>query len=159
MTIELWEMARYLPERRADYNYTLDIAPHNSMRFVGSKHQAIYPLDNKRLAVVPICDTSSFDIELNWDLLEESDAGIIISLYHDVWKCNGSERTFYWQHPTETSNLYIARFLGEPTGEQIAGYVGYMSIGVTLRLEGIYSAITTTTTTTTSTVSTTTTAP
>lgn len=155
MTIELWHMARYLPERRADYHGTLSITPHEVLPFEGGKHQAIYELDNKRLAVVPICSTSSFDIQLQWTHLTESDAGTILAFYHDTSKCNGSQRTFYWQHPTETSNLYIARFLSPPKGEQVAGYVGYMSISVSLRLEGVYSAITTTTTTTSSTTTTT----
>lgn len=137
MTVAESYMATYLPGITAEYDYTLSITPHEGMPVEGGKHQTIFELDDKSLVVVPIGDASAFDISLKWTLITEADAGTILSLYHDVNKCNGSEKSFYWSHPTETSNTYVVRFIEPPTFEWVAGYVGYMSVAIRVRVEGV----------------------
>jgi hypothetical protein len=138
MTANTWEMAHYLSVAVADYNYTLNIPPHNVMPIAGSKNQVSYELDDKTVSVVPISNTSSFDVELQYEAISESNAGLILDLYHDTEKCNGSQKTFYWTHPFESGNTYVVRFLGPVRMLRSVEYGNYLTLdSITLRVEGV----------------------
>jgi hypothetical protein len=138
MTIQTWHMAAYLPVKTADYNYTLDIPPHNVMPIDGSKHQVIYELDDKTVSVVPVSTVSSFDVELQWEALSETNAGILIAMYHDTTKCNGSQKTFYWKEPFDADNTYVARFMSPVRMVRSVEYGNYLTVdSVIIRVEGV----------------------
>lgn len=138
MTVETWHIASYLPVKVADYDYTLEMAPHNVMPIVGNKHQVVYELDDNSVSVVPISNVASFDVELQWEAITEANAGIIMSLYYDTSKANGSEHTFYWKNPFETGNTYVARFMGPIRNVRSVEYGNFLTIeSVTIRVEGL----------------------
>jgi hypothetical protein len=138
MTVETWHIAYYLQTAVADYDYTLEMAPHNVMPIEGGKHQAVYPMDDNSVSVVPISNVASFDVELQWEAVTEANAGIIMSLYYDTSKANGSEHTFYWKNPFETDNIYVVRFMGPIRSVRSVEYGNYLTIdSVTIRVEGV----------------------
>jgi len=136
---EAWEMASYLDPKEADYDYTLDIGPHDVMPIVGDKKQSIYEMDDGSLAVIPISNQSIFDIELQWSgSLTEEDAGIIIALYNAPTQACRSYRTFYWKHPQE-ENVYTVRFMGPLTTRYTYQHGQRILIdSIRLRVEGNY---------------------
>ena len=103
-------MSDYLPTLTADYNYTLNIAPHLIMPEEGRKKQIIYEYDDGSITVATLSNIAQFDIILQWNWLTYTDAGTIKDLWHNTSKANGSENTFYFYHPIDAKE-YVVRFL------------------------------------------------
>lgn len=130
------EMIDYLSEVSADYNYVLDIPPQNVMDVTGDKPQIMHKFDDGSVAVVTRSNQSYFEILLQFDVLEETDANEIFDLWHDSDKANGRENTFYWEHPIEL-NIYTVRFMEVIKRTQShANYLLASISGIILRVEG-----------------------
>lgn len=131
------KMIDYLSEKTADYAYVLDIPPQNIMDITGAKKQTLHEFDDGSVSVVTRSNQSYFDVMLQYDILEETDADEIFDLWHDTAKANGSINTFYWEHPIEL-NIYTVRFLQRITRTQShANYLLAGISGIVLRVEGI----------------------
>lgn len=131
-------MADYLSAVSADYTAeTLSVTPQNVMTENSMKKQVVHEADDKTVAVTSYTDDSLFEIELQWDIISDEDAGTIMDFWNNSSKANGREWTFYWQHPIE-SNIYTVRFLSPLSRSKRAGRVGYQEISsVKLRVEGV----------------------
>lgn len=132
------DISTYLSDKTADYTTTeLSVAPQNIMTEEGRKNQIVYEMDDSSPYVVNLSD-SWFNMTLEWTYLSDTggDAETILQMYHDSNRANGSENTFYWQHPKD-GNTYTVRFMtplrrvykaNMPDGKSVAQ--------VTLRIEG-----------------------
>lgn len=129
-------MVDYLPAKMPDYNYTLNITPMRTMPIKGQKKQVVHEYDDESVTVIPFSSQSKFDIQLQWDWLEDADAEELLDLWHNINRANGKERTFYWQHPLE-SNVYVVRFMEPLTIVATSNHVNAKEIKqITLRIEG-----------------------
>lgn len=131
-------MADYLPTKTADYILeSLSIVPQIELSYSNKKIQDIHEADDGSILVSSYSDNVFFDISLTWEYVTIADADFIISLWTDTTKCNGSEKTFYWVHPTD-GFTYVARFMSKPTSKQTGNIASFRGIsGVTLRIEGV----------------------
>jgi len=130
-------MSDYLSEVEADYAYVFDIPPQNIMDEDGAKNQIIHTFDDGSISVVSKSTVSRFTIQLQFDVLEETDADTIIDLWHDTEKANGSERTFYWEHPIE-GTVYTVRQLALIKRSQAhQNYLLAQISGMVLNVEGV----------------------
>ena len=132
-------MADYLPGAMADYNYTLNVTPQAVLPQEGDRKQVVHEYDDGTVAVVTLASQSQFNIRLQWDLIPDADASIILDLYHDPNKANGRAYTFYSHHPIDERD-YVVRFMTQLTQTLQAGLAGYReNPQITLRVEGVKS--------------------
>jgi hypothetical protein len=136
----LYTMRDFLTEKVADYEFLLDIPATVSMPEVGDKTQEVHKFDDGSVDVASLSDTSFFEVEIQWDVLTQEDAGIILDLWHNSNKANGRERTFYWENPKD-GFTYVVRFM-EPVRVVSQHTLGdYVTIERTvLRVEGFSTA-------------------
>ena len=131
------EMIDYLSEVEADYAWVLDIPPQNVMDIEGDKKQIVHEFDDGSVAVVEKSTQSYFNISVQWDVLESDDADTLFDLWHDTDKANGSERTFYWEHPIE-GTVYTVRQLALIKRSQAhQNYLLAQISGMVLNVEGV----------------------
>ena len=130
-------MADYLPVAIADYTYTLNVTPQAVLPQEGDRKQVVHEYDDGTVAVVTLAQQSQFNIRLQWTLIADADASIILDLYHDPNKANGRAYTFYFYHPIDERE-YVVRFMTPLTQTIRAGFVGYReNPEITLRAEGV----------------------
>lgn len=130
-------MKDFLTAKTATYTTTtLSVTPQSILPEMGYKTQIAHTFDDGSMSVASVSDASYFDVELQFNVLTESDAGTILDFWHSTSKANGMENTFYWDHPKET-NVYVARFLGPitKTNKWIMGLLVSVD-SVKLRVEG-----------------------
>ncbi|NCC45138.1 MAG: hypothetical protein EOM18_16500 [Clostridia bacterium] len=132
------DMSTYLSSKTADYTTTeLSVTPHNVMTEESVKNQIIYELDDASAFVVNLSD-SYFLVTLEWTYLSDSstDAETILDFWNHSTKGNGSERTFYWQHPID-GKTYTVRFMTPLRRvRSVDKPSGYAVSQITLRVEG-----------------------
>lgn len=103
-------MFDYLDAATADYTLaTLSVTPQQVLVETGSKNQVVHQADDNSEEYISFSNDSIFYVSLQWEILTESDAGIIFDFFHDSAKGNGITRTFYWEHPTD-GHTYVVRF-------------------------------------------------
>ena len=131
-------MSDYLSAVPADYtDETLSVTPQKVLPEDSIKKQVVHEADDKTIAVTSFANDSIFEIELQWDIISDEEAGIIMDLWNNSSKANGREWTFYWQHPTD-NNIYTVRFLARLRRVKKAGRVGYQEVStINLRVEGV----------------------
>jgi len=132
-------MHDYLSDVAADCVTTLSVTPDAVLTEKGRKHQVLHIFDDASVVGVSINDDSYFEVTLQWDVISESDAGLILDMWHDKTKANGIENMFYWVHPID-GHTYTVRFLTEieRAYSQALGIMQRVS-QVTLRVEGMKS--------------------
>lgn len=110
---DLSEMHNFLSPKTASYTATnFNVSPQRIIFERGEKKSKIYQghdTSNQRFIYK---SASVFEVELQWDVLSESDAGTILDFYHDSAKACGILRTFQWPHPTD-GYTYVVRFIGD----------------------------------------------
>lgn len=131
-------MADYLPTKTADYTATtLSITPQETLEEQGQKKQKAHEFDDGALSVVNLSSANYFKVTLQWNIISDTDAWVILDFWQDSAKANGRENTFYWEHPTD-GNTYVVRFMSSLSRTREAGLVGYQQVSqVTLRVEGV----------------------
>lgn len=130
-------MADYLSAKTANYgNIELDITPHRIMIEEGDKKQIVHEFDDGSVSVVSLSNQMYFNVTLEWDGLDDTDASAIMDLWHNQSKANGRANTFYWQHPLD-GNTYTVRFMEKLIRTDTTSKPGYKEISsVILRVEG-----------------------
>lgn len=103
-------LADYLSSVTADYSYMLDLPCAVSLPKTGNKNQIIHEFDDGSVGVASMSDNSWYDVVIEFDVLTEAEADELFELYNNPVYANGSERTFYWQHPSD-GNIYTVRFM------------------------------------------------
>ena len=104
------EMFDYLAAATADYTLaTLSVTPQQVMVEAGTKNQVVHTTDDNSEEYISFSNDSIFYLTMQWEILDESDSGIIFDFFHDTAKGNGITRTFYWEHPTD-GHTYVIRF-------------------------------------------------
>jgi len=104
------EMFDYLDAATADYTLaTLSVTPQQVLTETGTKNQVVHIADDNSEEYISFSNDSIFHVSLQWEILNESDAGTIFDFFHDSTKGNGITRTFYWEHPTD-GHTYVVRF-------------------------------------------------
>ena len=132
-------MADYLSTKTADYiDTTLSITPQNTLEERGVKKQKKHEFDDGSISVVNLSVADFFTITLQWDIVSNEDAGTIMDFWQNIAKANGSENTFYWNHPTY-GNTYVVRFMSPLSRTRQAKFGGqYQQVNqATLRVEGV----------------------
>ena len=108
---EMWD---YIPTAAAtpDYSATLTVAAQRTMLIEGSKSQVVHTGDDASDEVITLCATTTFYVSLQWECINESDAGTIFSFWHDSSKANGLARSFAWTNYAEATDqhTYIVKF-------------------------------------------------
>jgi len=130
-------MADALSNVVADYTTTeLSVTPQNIMTEQADKNQRIYTADDGSITVVSKSSITIFTVTLQWDYLSSTDAATVSDFFFSATKGNGMERTFYWQHPTDTKT-YTVRFASPLSRSFRAGVPNYIGIPqVTFRVMG-----------------------
>ena len=103
------EMADYLDEETADYDFTLDISPHNVLEEMCGKIQDRHQFDDGSVSTVTLSQDNYYLVNLLWDHLTMVDAGTIFDLFNDENQANGLANSFYWEHPRD-GHTYTVRF-------------------------------------------------
>jgi hypothetical protein len=114
------EMYDYLPTIAADYNYTLNIKSHQILAEEGSKNQEILRGDDGSEVIVSHSTVSEFYVTLIWNWLSESDAGIIVDLWHDPAKANGMARSYKWYSYADR-HTYVVKNRSQLTRNRVPG--------------------------------------
>ena len=130
-------MIDFLTQVTADYNYTLEIPAQDVMPIRHSKRQIVHTYDDGSVDVAAISDATFYVAEIKFDVLTDEQAEIILDLWDDPEKANGSERTFYWENPKDYM-VYVVRIMNEDLTELIQHRLGeYTAIdSIILRIEG-----------------------
>lgn len=98
----------FLSTITADYNSAIGILPHGEIVEESAKSQAIhYGVDGSEERVT-FGTTSTFYININWNLLSESNSGTIFDWYNDPAKANGCQRSF--KYAWGDGHTYVCRF-------------------------------------------------
>lgn len=131
-------MGDHLQAVVADYTLEeLAITPQGVLSDSPEKIQEIYVADDGTINVTSYSTNTFFDVRLEWELLTLTEADFLESLWASATKANGSERTFYWVHPSD-GYTYTVRFMGPFSREQKGHMCSYRSIkSVVLRVEGV----------------------
>ena len=132
---EIWDYLSTTPIL-PDYNFILDVAPQRVLYEVGRKNQVVQLSDDDSEAVISFSDNSIFFVRLLWEVLNETDAGIIFDFYHDSNKGNGMARSFKWQdHGIVDQHTYVVRFASDVVRNiKLASIFGFAEI--TLKILG-----------------------
>ena len=130
-------MASYLSSVAADYTATeLSVAPQKILVEDGQKNQIIHEFDDGSINVVALSDIF-FNVTLQWTYITESEKDIIIDMYYNSAKADGSANTFYWPHPRETKT-YVVRFITNPVVQiESSKPLGFVIPEVKIRVEGV----------------------
>ena len=118
----------------ADYNASLTIKAMGRVTEEGYKNQVIHIADDNSEERITLTTGSMFYVSWDWEVLSESEAGVVMDFYHDPAKANGMGRTFKWvAHDTKT---YVARFDCKlsRSGQNVSLW-GYS--GIRLRILGV----------------------
>lgn len=132
-----YEIYTYVSDLVADYTTILDITPQKVLTETVDKKQKIHEYDSGAVDVVNISNTLYCDITLQWDIVTEAEAGLILDYYADTAKANARAKTFYITLPD--AKTYTVRFLGPLVRVVTPGLMagGYRSISqLRLRVEG-----------------------
>lgn len=131
-------MADYLISKDADYvAEELAITPQQTLEDTAEKTQKTFQADNGWMNVTSFGTETYFTVSLQWEILTLKETQFIESLWASPNKANGSERTFYWVHPSD-GYTYVARFMSPIKRTQKGNMCNYRSISsVSLRLEGV----------------------
>lgn len=137
-----YEMYTYLSDLVADYTTVFDATAEGQKPQVLlteniNRKQKSHEYDSGALDVVSMSNVVYFQIQLQWDVITEAKAGLILDLYADTSKANGMFNTFYIKLPDEKT--YTVRFLTPVVRTVTPGLFsgGYRSISpVTLNVEG-----------------------
>lgn len=111
MTQEMWD---YLSTAASTADYTateLTVDPQQVLVERGKKNQFVHLGDDDSEEIVTLGSQSVFHVDLQWNVLDETDAGTVIDFYHDTGKGNGIARSFRWINYAEsTQHTYTVRF-------------------------------------------------
>ena len=112
---EMWD---YLSPSTAD-SKTLIATPIPQQMLVeeGVKNVIIHTGDDGSEERIALDNDPIFRVNLQWDYLTGSDAGIIVNQYYSTGEGNGTARSWRWTHPTDGHN-YTVRF-DEPLSRAI----------------------------------------
>lgn len=108
-----YEMYDFLSTVTPDYNYTLDMQPHDTLVEDGTKNVKIKEYDDDSETRIIRSSQSVFFVDLTFSYLSESNAGILFDLYHDSAKACGMAKSFKWLNYAEPStrrHTYVVRF-------------------------------------------------
>lgn len=129
------KMADYLPQKTADYTITqLTISPQRTLVENPNYAQQMNVTDSGIAMPTSLDSDPYYTVQLQWDVLDQSDAETIIDMFADPNKAKGILYTFEWPHPTD-GKTYIVRFNGSPKKELSPG-TKYAVPKLTLRVEG-----------------------
>ena len=91
-----------------DYNAAIGILPQGEITEESSKSQTIhYGVDGSEERI-SFGTASIFYINLQWNILSESNSGTIFDFYNDPAKANGTQRSF--KYAWGDGHTYIVRF-------------------------------------------------
>lgn len=135
-------MYTYLADLVADYTTVFDTTlegqqPQVLLSENINRKQKLHEYDSGALDVVSMSYSVYYKVQLQWDVISEAKAGLILDLYANINKADGMSRTFYIKLPDEQT--YTVRFLTPVIRTATAGLfgAGYRSIpAITLNVEG-----------------------
>ena len=94
-----------------DYAATLGISPHGEVQEESSKNQIVhYGVDGSEERI-SFNTSSIFYINIQWNVLSESDSGTIFDFYNDPVKANGCQRSFRYNYGD--GHTYVVRFASD----------------------------------------------
>lgn len=91
-----------------DYAQAIGILPSGEIAEESSKSQIIHIGIDGSEERISFTTTSIFYIEIQWNVLSESDAGTIFDWYNDSAKANGTQRSF--KYTWGDGHTYVVRF-------------------------------------------------
>ncbi len=104
------KMYDYLETGTADYiDQEFDILAQNVLSERANWNQDVHKMDGPVRRVVSFTNGVSYEVNVSFDNLSETDTDFILDMYNNPDKAKGSEKTFYWHHPTD-GRIYVARF-------------------------------------------------
>ena len=128
-------MADYLAQKTADYTgEQLSINPQKVLSEIPVENQKMHEMDDGTVEVVELNSTTYFKVEVQWPVLDNTDAETIRDLYMNSSKANRKMNTFEWVHPVD-GNTYIARFVSNVSKELQPGNIRKIP-QATLQIEG-----------------------
>lgn len=113
-------MYDYLSVGTADYTATeLDIKSQGDLTETMHWNQDVHQLDGSGRKVITHGDEVLYEVQFSFEVLTNSEVNTIIDMHNNPAKAKGSEKTFYWHHPTD-EYIYVARF--HPSMEKLISY-------------------------------------
>jgi len=109
------EIYDYVSEVTPDNNEILSLAPQTVMNEIMSKNDVIYTMDDESEERLGLGTSFIFFIVIRYDLLNESNAGIVMDFFCDASKGNGKIESFKFSHPD--GHIYVVRFDTDLTRE------------------------------------------
>ncbi len=122
-------MSDYLGTGTADYTAAnLEVVCQQVLTITPSKNQQLLWTDANTPLSINIDDDETFIVDLIYNYITQANAEIVMDFWLNATKGNGSNRTFYWEHPTD-GEVYVSRFLKTPQHKAYAhDYEGVMNI-------------------------------
>jgi len=125
----------YLTQKTADYTAEqLNITPQRTMPVSPVENQSILKADDGSVTPIELHSNNYFDVQVQWDVLSETDANTIFDFFMNSSKANRFMYTFEWPHPTD-ENTYIVRFITNISKTVKPGNIRSVA-QITLRVEG-----------------------
>ena len=103
------EIYDYVSTVTPDNDVTLSVEPQNVLVERATKNQIIHLADDGSEERVSLSADSIFWVVLQWNYLNESDAGTLLDFWNSATKGNGRAESFKWSHPTD-GHTYVVRF-------------------------------------------------
>jgi len=103
------EIYDYVSTVTSDVDQTLSISPQNVLTEMVGKNDIIHDMDDGSDEIVELSSTYIFHIMIQYDLLNESDAGTIFDFWCDSNKGRGKVNSFKFNHPD--GHTYVVRFI------------------------------------------------
>jgi hypothetical protein len=103
------EMYDYLSTVTPDYSATtLSVSPQNVLTETVSWKQNVQEADDGTEQVLSL-GGPFFNVQLQWDVISDSDAGTVFDFFSDSAKGKGFAQSFKWTHPTD-GHTYVVKF-------------------------------------------------
>ena len=127
-------MHNYLPIKVAEYtSEELYLLPHGELVETPYWKQERFVLDGNIPKVHIFSNVTFFTVSFQFEIQTQYESSLIIDIYSHHEKARGSERTFYWHHPTD-GHIYVVRF--HPDMERVISF--YPTVpNVQLWVEGV----------------------
>jgi hypothetical protein len=101
-------MYDYLSTITPDYNAAIGIAPQGDVTEESSKNHVIHVGADGSEERISFNTSSIFYITIGWNILSESNSGVIFDWYNDAAKANGCQRSFKYAYGD--GHTYVVRF-------------------------------------------------
>ena len=136
MAFEMWD---YLSTSLVAANATteLTILPQSLMVEKGKKNIVVHSADDNSEERIALDNSPIFRARLRWDVLTETEGGVLFNMYYSTGAGNGTSRSFRWAHPTD-GHKYTVRFDSEMERKFIPSALGTLQgfEEITLRILG-----------------------